>query len=97
MFGRQDKSDAANQAKHADASEAVTALAGEVKALSDKFSKVLQAVETVAGQVDKLQEEQSAASKEFSTLKGELENTETFTKRPPATGGSGDAAIKTDC
>lgn len=100
MFSRQDTSDATNQAKHADTSEAMTALAGEVKALSDNFSKVLQAVETVAGQVDKLQEEQSAASKEFSTLKGELESTETFTRRPPATGGNSGspaAEVETDC
>lgn len=97
MFSRQDTSDATNQAKHADTNEAVTALAGEVKTLSDNFSKVLKAVETVAGQVDKLQENQTTVSEEFSTLKGELEKTETFTKRPPATGGSGDTAIKTDC
>ena len=97
MFSRQDKSDETNEAKHADTNEAVTALATEVKGLSDNFSKVLKAVETVAGQVDKLKEEQSTASKEFSTLKGDLEKTETFTKRPPATGGSGDAEIKTDC
>lgn len=97
MFSRQDKSDATNQAKHADTSEAVTALAAEVKGIGDNYSKVLKAVETVAERVDKLQESQSTASKEFSTLKGELEKTETFTKRPPATGGSGDAEIKTDC
>ena len=97
IFSRQDKSDATNEAKHADTNEAVTALAAEVKGISDNFSKLLTVVETVAGQVDKLQENQTTTSKEFSTLKGELEKTETFTKRPPATGGSGDAAIKTDC
>lgn len=97
MFSRQDKSDVTNEAKHADTNEAVTALAAEVKGMSDNFSKVLKAVETVADQVDKLKEEQSTASKEFSTLKGDLEKTETFTKRPPATGGNGSADVETDC
>lgn len=97
MFSRQDKTEATNEAKHADTNEAVTALAAEVKSMADTFSKVLKAVETVAERVDKVQEAQDTANKEFSTLKGELENTETYSRRPPATGGDGNTTIKTDC
>ncbi|UBM12563.1 GPO family capsid scaffolding protein [Cupriavidus metallidurans] len=97
IFSRQDKTDADNEAKHADTNEAVTALAAEVKGMNDNFSKVLKAVETVAERVDKIQEDQSTANKEFSTLKGELENTETYSRRPPATGGDSNTTIKTDC
>lgn len=97
LFSRQESTEAGNQAKHDDTGEAVKELATQVKTISDNFSKVLKAVESVAERVDKMQEDQTKTNKEFSTLKGELETTETFSRRPPATGGDGSTVIKTDC
>ncbi|MGO4413268.1 GPO family capsid scaffolding protein [Cupriavidus sp. KB_39] len=93
MFGRQEKSEAGQ----ADTGEAVQALAAEVKGMNDNFTKVIKAVETMADRVDELQEAQIKGQQAFSTLKDELENTETFSRRPAATGGSGSAQLETDC
>lgn len=97
MFSRQERNEARGDAQHADTGEAMKELAAQIKGIGDNFSKVLKAVETVAERVDKLQEEQTKGQQAFSTLKGELETTETFSRRPPATGGNGAAEVETDC
>ncbi|REE92651.1 GPO family capsid scaffolding protein [Cupriavidus plantarum] len=99
IFSRQDASDAGNEAKHADTSEAMKELAAQVKGMGENFTKLQQAMQTIAESVDKVKEDQTAATKELSTLKGELESAETFSRRPAATGGNGGSAgdIETDC
>lgn len=93
LFARQDKSDASSDARHADTQEAVQTIAKEVQALGENFTK---AVEGITQRLDALQVTQDKGKEEFSALKGALEQTETYSKRPPATGGDG-TIIKTDC
>ncbi|MFJ4288766.1 GPO family capsid scaffolding protein [Cupriavidus sp. NPDC089707] len=93
LFARQDKSDAGNDARHADTQEAVQAIAKEVQTLGETFTK---AIDGVTKRLDALQAEQTQGKEAFSALRGTLEKTEDFSRRPPATGGDG-AVIETDC
>ncbi|MCY1212394.1 Phage capsid scaffolding protein (GPO) serine peptidase [compost metagenome] len=93
LFARQDKSDAGNDARHADTQEAVQTIAKEVQTLGETFTK---AMDGVTKRLDTLQAEQSKGKEEFSTLKGVLEKKEDFSRRPAATGGDG-SVIETDC
>lgn len=96
LFGRVDKSEAGNQAQHADTREAVEELAREIQTMGGTFTKVTQALESIASRVDSIQSEQQKDKAEFSSLKSTLESTESYSRRPPATGGDGSAA-STDC
>ncbi|MBP0633279.1 GPO family capsid scaffolding protein [Cupriavidus sp. AcVe19-1a] len=93
LFARQDKSDAGNDARHADTQEAVQAIAKEVQSLGETFTR---AMDGVTKRLDALQADQTKGKEAFSTLKATLEKTEDFSRRPPATGGDG-AVIETDC
>ncbi|CAM3103271.1 GPO family capsid scaffolding protein [Cupriavidus taiwanensis] len=93
LFARQDKSDAGNDARHADMQEAVQTIAKEVQSLGETFSK---AINGVTERLDALQADQAKDKEAFSTLKGALEKKEDFSRRPPATGGDG-SVIETDC
>ncbi|MEC3766887.1 GPO family capsid scaffolding protein [Cupriavidus sp. SS-3] len=93
LFARQDKSDAGNDARHADMQEAVQTIAKEVQSLGETFSK---AISGVTERLDALQADQAKEKEAFSTLKGALEKKEDFSRRPPATGGDG-SVIETDC
>ncbi|QBP10097.1 GPO family capsid scaffolding protein [Cupriavidus metallidurans] len=97
LFARQDKAESGNTAQHADAHEAVQMLAAEIKQMGQSFTKVTTALESIASQVDAIQTEQTKDKAEFSSLKQTLESTENYSRRPTATGGNGDADIKTDC
>lgn len=98
LFSRQESSEAGNTARHKDTGEAVSELVAQIKGMGEGFTKLQQAVETIAESVDKLKDDQANATKDFSTLKSELESTETFSRRPPATGGNNSTAeIETDC
>lgn len=93
LFARQDKSDAGNDARHADTREAVHTIAKEVQTLAETFTK---AIDGVTQRLDALQAERTKDKEEFSTIKNALEKKEDFTRRPPATGGDG-TVIETDC
>lgn len=93
LFARQDKSDAGNDARHADTREAVQTIAKEVQTLGETFTK---AMDSVTKRLDALQADQAKSAEQFSTLKSALERKEDFSRRPPATGGDG-TAIETDC
>lgn len=93
LFARQDKSDAGNDARHADTREAVQTIAKEVQTLGETFTK---AMDSVTKRLDALQADQNKSAEQFSTLKSVLEKKEDFSRRPPATGGDG-AVIETDC
>ncbi|WP_029046587.1 GPO family capsid scaffolding protein [Cupriavidus sp. amp6] len=93
LFARQDKSEAGNDARHADTQEAVQTVAKEVQTLGETFTKAMNGV---TKRLDALQADQAKGKEEFSTLRGALEKKEDFTRRPPATGGDG-TVIETDC
>lgn len=93
LFARQDKSDAGNDARHADTREAVQTIAKEVQTLGETFTK---AMDSVTKRLDALQTDQAKSAEQFSTLKSALEKKEDFSRRPSATGGDG-TAIETDC
>ncbi|SDO93824.1 Phage capsid scaffolding protein (GPO) serine peptidase [Ralstonia sp. 25mfcol4.1] len=97
LFGCVDKSEAGSQAQHADTREAVEQLAREIHAMGGTFTKVTQALESIASRVDTIQSEQQKDKAEFSTLKTALDSTESYSRRPPATGGNGSTAASTDC
>ncbi|WP_066738150.1 GPO family capsid scaffolding protein [Cupriavidus sp. D384] len=97
LFGRVDKSEAGSQAQHADTREAVEQLAREIHSMGGTFTKVTQALESIASQVDTIQSEQQKDKADFSSLKTALESTESYSRRPPATGGDGSTAASTDC
>lgn len=89
LFARQQDTDASN----ADMQEAVQTIAQQLQALGEQFSA---AVDGINQQLAQLKTDQDKDKEAFSALKGSLEKTETFARRPAATGGSGDT-IKTDC
>lgn len=93
LFARQDKSEAGNDARHADTQEAVQTIAKEVQSLGETFAK---AIDGVTQRLDALQADQAKDKQAFSTLKGALEKKEDFSRRPPATGGDG-SVVETDC
>lgn len=93
LFARQDKSEAGNDARHADTQEAVQTIAKEVQSLGETFAKV---IDSVTQRLDALQADQAKDKQAFSTLKGALEKKEDFSRRPPATGGDG-SVVETDC
>ncbi len=93
LFARQDKSEAGNDARHADTQEAVQAIAKEVQSMGETFTK---AMDGVSKRLDALQADQTKGKEDFCTLKSALEKKEDFSRRPPATGGDG-KVIETDC
>ncbi|WP_373379619.1 GPO family capsid scaffolding protein [Cupriavidus nantongensis] len=93
LFARQDRSEAGNDARHADTQEAVQTIAREVQSLGETFAK---AIDGMTQRLDALQADQAKDKEAFSALKGALEKKEDFRRRPPATGGDG-SAIETDC
>ncbi len=107
LFGRQDRSDASNTARHADSSAALELLGGEMKTMAENFTKLLKVTEGMAETIDQLKKDQTKSQDEFATLKGELEKTETYSRRPTATGGTGGGTgkggsdtpttVETDC
>ncbi|AJG19135.1 GPO family capsid scaffolding protein [Cupriavidus basilensis] len=89
LFARQQETDAGN----ADMQEAVQTIAQQLQALGEQFST---AIDGINQQLAQLKTSQDKDKEAFTALKSSLDKAETFARRPPATGGSGDA-IKTDC
>ncbi len=94
LFARQERSDAGNDARHADTQEAVQTIAREVQTLGETFTK---AIDGIAERLDALQAGQTKDKEAFTELKSALEKTETYSRRPVATGGDGGAQLETDC
>jgi len=97
LFGKVERNETGRQAQQADTHEAVSTLAQEIHAMGGQFSKVTAALESIATHIDTIQTEQQKDKAEFASLKTALESTETYSRRPPATGGDGSAAPETDC
>lgn len=94
LFARQQRSDAGNDARHADTQEAVQTIAKEVQTLGEAFTK---AMDSVTQRLDALQSEQASGKEAFTELKTSLEKTETYNRRPVATGGEAGGSVDTDC
>lgn len=94
LFARQERSDAGNDARHADTQEAVQTIAREVQTLGATFTK---AIDGLTQRLDALQADQAKDKESFTELKSALEKTETYSRRPVATGGDVGAQLETDC
>jgi len=99
LFSRQTKAEAGNAAQHADAGEAIKLLGEKVRDLTESFTKLMTVTESVATAVDQLQKDQTTGQEAFAQLKADLEKTETYARRLPATGGNSGAGAdaETDC
>ncbi|MCL9854312.1 GPO family capsid scaffolding protein [Ralstonia solanacearum] len=95
LFSKQRKSDSNNDARFADVQEAVQTVAQQVQTTGEQFSTALKAV---TDQLTTLNNQSAERDKQFNALKAQLEQTDAYTARPPATGGDGTTApITTDC
>ncbi|MGA4210535.1 GPO family capsid scaffolding protein [Ralstonia nicotianae] len=93
LFSKQRRSDSNNDARFADVQEAVQTVAQQVQATGEQFSTALKAV---TDQLTAMSSQGAERDKQFNALKAQLEKTDTYAARPPATGGDG-ASITTDC
>ncbi len=95
LFSKQRRSDANADARFADVQEAVQTVAQQVQTTGEQFSTALKAV---TDQLTTLNNQAAERDKQFNALKAQLEQTDAYTARPPATGGDGAGApITTDC
>ncbi len=95
LFSKQRRSDADTDARFTDMQEAVQTVAQQVQTTGEQFSTALKAV---TDQLSTLNKQAAERDKQFNALKAQLEQTDAYTARPPATGGDGTTApITTDC
>lgn len=94
LFSRQAKTDAGNDARFADMQEAVQTIATQVQTLGDQLTAGMKSIND---QFAAFKTESDERHQAFNTLKSGMEKTHAYTSRPPATGGDGTGAIKTDC
>ncbi|KFX81157.1 phage capsid scaffolding protein, partial [Ralstonia solanacearum] len=95
LFSKQRRSDADTDARFTDMQEAVQTVAQQVQTTGQQFSTALKAV---TDQLTALNNQAAERDKQFNALKAQLEQTDAYAARPPATGGDGTTApITTDC
>lgn len=95
LFSKQRRSDANADARFADVQEAVQTVAQQVQTTGEQFSTALKGI---TDQLSILNNQAAERDKQFNALKAQLEQTDAYTARPPATGGAGAGApITTDC
>ncbi|WP_247392396.1 GPO family capsid scaffolding protein [Ralstonia pseudosolanacearum] len=95
LFSKQRRSDSNNDARFADVQEAVQTVAQQVQTTGEQFSTALKAV---TDQLITLNSQGVERDKQFNALKSQLEKTDAYAARPPATGGDGNSApTTTDC
>ncbi|WP_197337944.1 GPO family capsid scaffolding protein [Ralstonia solanacearum] len=95
LFSKQRRSDANADARFADVQEAVQTVAQQVQTTGEQFSTALKGI---TDQLSTLNNQAAERDKQFNALKAQLEQTDAYATRPPATGGDGAGApITTDC
>ncbi|AXW01360.1 GPO family capsid scaffolding protein [Ralstonia pseudosolanacearum] len=95
LFSKQRKSDDATDARFADVQDAVQTVAQQLQTTGEQFNAAFKAV---TDQLAALNAQGAERDRQFHALKADLERTDTYAARPPATGGDGSAAvITTDC
>ncbi|MFV8628552.1 GPO family capsid scaffolding protein [Ralstonia pseudosolanacearum] len=95
LFSKQRRSDTNADARFADMQEAVQTVAQQVQATGEQFSTALKAV---TDQLSAMNSQGAERDKQFNAMKAQLEKTDAYAARPPATGGAGAGApITTDC
>ncbi|MEQ6971319.1 GPO family capsid scaffolding protein, partial [Pectobacterium polaris] len=103
LFGRKQSSD---DARFNDVHEAVAEVAGQVQTNADsvdqRFTQLEQRQQRQQRQqqdIATLAQKLSASEQQFTDLKATLDGTESLsqTRRPPATGGDGEASLLTNC
>lgn len=97
LFGRKQSSD---DARFNDVHEAVAEVAGQVQTNADSVEQRFTQLEQRQQQdVAALTQKLSASEQQLSDLKATLDSTESLSqkRRPPATGGDGEASLLTNC
>ncbi|MDY4385060.1 GPO family capsid scaffolding protein [Pectobacterium aroidearum] len=97
LFGRKQSSD---DARFNDVHEAVAEVAGQVQTNADSVEQRFTQLEQLQQQdVATLTQKLSASEQQLSDLKATLDGTESLSqkRRPPATGGDGEATLLTNC
>ncbi|MFP9470056.1 GPO family capsid scaffolding protein [Pectobacterium brasiliense] len=97
LFGRKQSSD---DARFNDVHEAVAEVAGQVQTNADSVEQRFTQLEQRQQQdVATLTQKLSASEQQLSNLKATLDGTECLSqkRRPPATGGDGEASLLTNC
>ncbi|MEQ9945243.1 GPO family capsid scaffolding protein [Pectobacterium aroidearum] len=97
LFGRKQSSD---DARFNDVHEAVAAVARQVQTNADSVEQRFTQLEQRQQQdIATLTQKLSASEQQLSDLKATLDGTESLSqkRRPPATGGEGDATLLTNC
>ncbi|MCL6379810.1 GPO family capsid scaffolding protein [Pectobacterium brasiliense] len=97
LFGRKQSSD---DARFNDVHEAVAEVAGQVQTNADSVEQRFTQLEQRQQQdVATLTQKLSASEQQLSDLKATLDGTESLSqkRRPPATGGDGEASLLTNC
>ncbi|WP_323667125.1 GPO family capsid scaffolding protein [Pectobacterium punjabense] len=97
LFGRKQSSD---DARFNDVHEAVAEVAGQVQTNADSVEQRFTQLEQRQQQdIAALTQKLSASEQQLTDLKATLDGTESLsqTRRPPATGGEGDATLLTNC
>ncbi|KFF61439.1 GPO family capsid scaffolding protein [Pectobacterium brasiliense] len=97
LFGRKQSSD---DARFNDVHEAVAEVAGQVQTNADSVEQRFTQLEQRQQQdVATLTQKLSASEQQLSDLKATLDGTESLSqkRRPPATGGDGEATLLTNC
>ncbi|MFJ5349829.1 GPO family capsid scaffolding protein [Pectobacterium parvum] len=97
LFGRKQSSD---DARFNDVHEAVAEVAGQVQTNADSIEQRFTQLEQRQQQdIATLTQKLAASEQQLTDLKGTLDKTENFSqkRRPPATGGDGEASLLTNC
>ncbi|WP_233965205.1 GPO family capsid scaffolding protein [Pectobacterium versatile] len=97
LFGRKQSSD---DARFNDVHEAVAEVAGQVQTNADSVEQRFTQLEQRHQQdIAALTQKLAASEQQLTDLKGTLDKTENFSqkRRPPATGGDGEASLLTNC
>ncbi|RUR89874.1 capsid scaffolding protein [Pectobacterium versatile] len=97
LFGRKQSSD---DARFSDVHEAVAEVAGQVQTNADSVEQRFTQLEQRQQQdVATLTQKLSASEQQLTDLKATLDGTESLSqkRRPPATGGDGEASLLTNC
>ncbi|WP_225182344.1 GPO family capsid scaffolding protein [Pectobacterium aroidearum] len=97
LFGRKQSSD---DARFNDVHEAVAEVAGQVQTNADSVEQRFTQLEQRQQQdIATLTQKLSASEQQLSDLKATLDGTESLSqkRRPPATGGEGEATLLTNC
>ncbi|MDC6285475.1 GPO family capsid scaffolding protein [Ralstonia pseudosolanacearum] len=95
LFSKQRKADDTTDARFADVQDAVQTVAQQLQTTGEQFNAAFKAM---TDQLAALNAQGAERDRQFHALKADLDRTDAYAARPPATGGDGSAAvITTDC